>query len=167
MISNETEPSVIFTTNLRFLRQSRGISQLELASDLGFPVERIIRYESGITEPDHQTLLQLSQYFKVRVHAFLESDLCGKASPFIAGRPVDEGLDDYDYDNLMKSTHQAQLHLDTILNAPDFRTFIEGMENDPRQWDILRLIDILKLLLENNWQLIRKMKEYYHFSSEA
>lgn len=57
---------------LKQLRQSRGISQLKLAMDLGLNQNSISRYESGVREADYRTLILLADYFDVSLDYLLE-----------------------------------------------------------------------------------------------
>ena len=57
---------------LKQLRRQHGISQLNLAMDLGLNQNSISRYESGEREADYQTLIRLADYFNVSVDYLLE-----------------------------------------------------------------------------------------------
>ena len=54
------------------LRQSRKISQLKLAMDLGLNQNSISRYEKGQREADYKTLIAFADYFNVSVDYLLE-----------------------------------------------------------------------------------------------
>lgn len=56
---------------LKELRNLRGISQLKLAMDLNVNQNSISRYESGLREPDYNTLIKIADYFKVSVDYLL------------------------------------------------------------------------------------------------
>lgn len=53
--------------NLRKLRLMRGISQRQLAQDIGTTQQSINKYENHSTEPDIHTLIQLADYFGTSV----------------------------------------------------------------------------------------------------
>ena len=57
---------------LKFLRTSRGISQLKLAMDLSMNQNTISRYENGIREADYATLIRIADYFDVSIDYLLE-----------------------------------------------------------------------------------------------
>ena len=57
---------------LKYLRTSRGISQLKLAMDLSMNQNNISRYENGIREADYATLIRLADYFDVSIDYLLE-----------------------------------------------------------------------------------------------
>ena len=57
---------------LKYLRTSRGISQLKLAMDLSMNQNSISRYENGIREADYATLIRLADYFDVSIDYLLE-----------------------------------------------------------------------------------------------
>lgn len=57
---------------LKELRQSKGISQLKMAMDLGMNQNSISRYESGMREADYRTLLAFADYFNVSLDYIFE-----------------------------------------------------------------------------------------------
>lgn len=57
---------------LRELRETKGISQLKLAMDLGLTQNSVSRYESGVREADYKTLIALADYFNVSVDYLFE-----------------------------------------------------------------------------------------------
>lgn len=53
---------------LKRLRELKGISQKELANELGnINQQTISNYEVGVREPDIQTLIKLADYFGVSI----------------------------------------------------------------------------------------------------
>ena len=56
---------------LKDLRTSRGVSQVKLAMDLNVNQNSISRYESGLREPDYNTLIKIADYFKVSIDYLL------------------------------------------------------------------------------------------------
>ena len=56
---------------LKELRTERGISQIKLAMDLNVNQNSISRYESGLREPDYNTLIKIADYFKVSIDYLL------------------------------------------------------------------------------------------------
>ena len=53
--------------NLRILRESKGLTQQNLASVIGVSQQAIQKYETGKNEPDLETLMKLADTFKVSV----------------------------------------------------------------------------------------------------
>ena len=62
-------------SNIRFLRQLRGLSQEQLAEDLRVTRSRIGGYEEGRNEPPIDLLIRLSEYFHVAIDALVRGDL--------------------------------------------------------------------------------------------
>ena len=56
---------------LKQLRMERKISQIKLAMDLNVNQNSISRYESGLREPDYNTLSKIADYFKVSIDYLL------------------------------------------------------------------------------------------------
>ena len=56
---------------LKFLRKSKGISQLKLAMDLNMNQNSISRYETGEREADYATLIKFADYFGISIDYLL------------------------------------------------------------------------------------------------
>ncbi|MDR2656112.1 MAG: helix-turn-helix domain-containing protein [Oscillospiraceae bacterium] len=59
---------------LRELRETSGKKQKDLARELGIANSTLSQYETGIREPDIQTLLQIAKYFEVSIGYLLGAD---------------------------------------------------------------------------------------------
>ncbi len=56
----------ILAKKLKELREEKGITQEALASELGFSGKSsIANYESGLRNPDYETLIKITKYFGV------------------------------------------------------------------------------------------------------
>lgn len=53
--------------NLKKLRKSKGLSQLQLALKLGLSQNTVSRYENGQREADYQTLVMFADFFDVSI----------------------------------------------------------------------------------------------------
>ena len=51
--------------NLQIIRKQKEISQLKLANMLGVSRSTIAMWESGASQPDHETLIKLAKIFEV------------------------------------------------------------------------------------------------------
>lgn len=58
--------------NLRKIRESKNITQLKLATDLGVTQELISRYELGSSFPQPSMLIKLANYFNCSVDYLLD-----------------------------------------------------------------------------------------------
>ena len=64
-----------FGEKLRLQRQEKGLSQVELAKELGLTTRTLINYEGGNTYPKaHEMYYKLSAFFDVDVNYFLTED---------------------------------------------------------------------------------------------
>lgn len=59
---------------LRKIRKRKGYSQLKVAMDLNISREALSHYENGKRSPDVQTLLMLSDYFKVSIDYLIRGE---------------------------------------------------------------------------------------------
>lgn len=71
----EKEISVFFGPNIKLLRTRRKKSQDEVASAIGIKRTSLSGYELGSSEPNFETLIRFSNYFKVSVNKLLQLDL--------------------------------------------------------------------------------------------
>ena len=153
--------TVYFGSNLKYLRQRKGKSRIELAYLLGIREDMIGEYEAGIIEPDHYTLLQISHYFNIGLQEFIQIDLTEDQQEWKNHDP-----DLYvrnDFDHFIKCTQQAQNTLDEILSMP---TIVETSKDQEVKIELNRLIKLMKLILDGNWALIKTIKEYYQSHEE-
>jgi transcriptional regulator with XRE-family HTH domain len=63
------------SSNIRFLRQLKGMSQEQLADDLKVTRSRIGGYEEARNEPPIDLLIRLSEYFHIAIDALVRGDL--------------------------------------------------------------------------------------------
>lgn len=63
-----------FPEILRTLRNSRKVTQAQLAEALGYGYTAIANYESGRNEPNIDTILKIADYFDVPAGCLLEKD---------------------------------------------------------------------------------------------
>ena len=65
----------IFPDNIRYLRNKNQLSQEAMALKLDLTRSQIASYEDGRAEPNLQTLIRYSDYFKLPIDALLKNDL--------------------------------------------------------------------------------------------
>lgn len=75
-------------TNIKYLRRKHKISQQELADALGLPRTTLGDYERGKTEPSIQMLIQISEYFNVKLDHLLKSNLSHQDLEIIRNRDM-------------------------------------------------------------------------------
>ena len=161
-IKNSCFP-VKFSANLKFLREKMGKSAAELAQDLGLQEIRVVAFEQGKAEPDHFTLIKIGQYFNVSLQAMIEADL---EHPFQTFTNTCGSLSYQEYHTFLERTSQTQLMYEELL------THNKGF-NSPYHEDlslkkeIKQLRNILKVILESNWNLIKTLKNHYHSTYDA
>jgi len=70
--------------NIRYLRVAKQLSQEQLAEQLNITRSRVGSYEEGRSEPNIETLILLSNYFKIPVDALVKNNLTkAEGKPFI------------------------------------------------------------------------------------
>lgn len=63
-----------YSTKIRNLRIQRGLTQMQMATDLSTSQASITSWETGRREPDFKTFRRLAEYFNVPLSALLPSD---------------------------------------------------------------------------------------------
>lgn len=63
------------SSNIRFLRQLKGLSQEQLADDLKITRSRVGGYEEARNEPPIDLLIRISEYFHIAIDALVRGDL--------------------------------------------------------------------------------------------
>lgn len=76
---------ISFTSMLRNLRQERGLSQLELASDSGCSQRHLSFLESGRSRPSRNIVISLTEAMNVPLHQRNELLLAAGFAPFYSG----------------------------------------------------------------------------------
>lgn len=61
-------------TNLRKIREEKGVSQAAVAKELGISRQAYNNYELGKREADYETLLKLAEYFETTVEALIKDN---------------------------------------------------------------------------------------------
>lgn len=61
----------MFAERLKNLRKERKVTQVQLASYLGFFHSAVVKWESGQCEPSFETLVKIAKYFNVSVDYLL------------------------------------------------------------------------------------------------
>jgi len=62
---------VNLSENLRYLRTKAGLSQEQLANELGISRNKVVSYETSKVEPKLSLILKMSKFFKIRVSSLL------------------------------------------------------------------------------------------------
>lgn len=65
----------MFSANLKFLRKRRNRSQDESAGAIGVKRTTWSAYEQGVAEPGFETLIKISEYFKIPIDVLIRQDV--------------------------------------------------------------------------------------------
>ena len=63
------------STNLKYLRKKKGLTQLELRTILGYTRSTWSNYENGLTNPSIEDLITISNFFGVTLDDMIMNDL--------------------------------------------------------------------------------------------
>lgn len=67
--------SIFFSKNLKILRNSKGLTQLDIANIIDANKALIANYESARNFPPVETLIKLADYFSVSIDGLLRTDM--------------------------------------------------------------------------------------------
>lgn len=81
---------MFLSTNLKFLRERKGVSQTDLAKTLELSRTTLIGYEKGV-QPPFVKLIRMAEYFKISLDALIRYDL-SKLSAFQLSE-IERGMD--------------------------------------------------------------------------
>lgn len=65
----------IISSNIKFLRNKKGISQTALADAVELKRGNIASYEKELAQPSIENLMKLAEYFKIDLNEFIKIDL--------------------------------------------------------------------------------------------
>ena len=83
--------SVNFGQNIQLLRKRKKISQEDLARELEIKRSSLSGYELGNTEPNFDTLLKISNFFKISTDKLLKLDLKSISDLYLS--QLEQGID--------------------------------------------------------------------------
>lgn len=86
---------------LRYLREKRKLSQLELAKKLDMPNQNLSNYERGFRQPDYETLNKIADFFDV-------------TADYLLGRSDDPQLTEKEEKEVDKETKELLNLLDNL-----------------------------------------------------
>ena len=66
---------MFLNTNLSFLRETRALTQQEIAKEVCFSQKVVSAYERGVREPSLKNLIKIAEYFSVSIDDLLLKDL--------------------------------------------------------------------------------------------
>jgi len=80
-----------FGSNIQFLRKRRKISQEDLSNELGVKRSSLSGYELGNSEPNFDTLLGFSEFFRITLDKLLKIDLRAVSEVYL--KQLEQGID--------------------------------------------------------------------------
>lgn len=75
---------MFFSINIKYLRNLKGLTQTQLAEEMGVTSSTVTGWETGKSSPHFQVLLKLHDFFDVNLEKLVYTDL--------QNEPTDEGF---------------------------------------------------------------------------
>ncbi|WP_218925764.1 helix-turn-helix domain-containing protein [Flavobacterium sediminis] len=73
LAKDKTEILKLFGKNLRKLRESKGLTQEQLANELGLEISQISRIERGVINTSIYTLYQISSFLNIDMNELFKT----------------------------------------------------------------------------------------------
>jgi len=80
-----------FGSNIQFLRKRKKISQEDMATELGIKRSSLSGYELGNSEPNFDTLMRFSEFFKISLDKLLKLNLQSVSEVYL--KQLEQGID--------------------------------------------------------------------------
>lgn len=74
MRNTNSENKSVFSKNLRAIRLSKQLSQVDVANALSIPSSTYSNWEQGRTEPSTQDILNLIEFFEIEANDLFDID---------------------------------------------------------------------------------------------
>ena len=104
--SNTIKYDVHISSNIKYLRQSDGLTQSDLARILSYR-SAIEKWESGVSNPPFKTLLKLSEFFDVSLDDLVYTDI-SSYSPITGAAKSAADLEEAILINFAHASREAQ-----------------------------------------------------------
>lgn len=166
----------IISSNIKFLRNRKGISQTALAEAVDLKRGNIASYEKELAQPNIENIVKLADYFKVDINQLVKTDLTkgnpldSKPSGNFTGEKIFQGIKERVV--AFKATgdqHEKILHLktqneDIYKMVAGFRAYHHHrMKSTDHHSETVRkiasdyenIIDLLETVLNSNKELIK------------
>lgn len=166
----------VISSNIKFLRNKKGMSQTALAEAVDLKRGNIASYEKELAQPSIENLVKLADYFKIDINQLIKTDMSPvdpldvKPAGSITGEKIFQGLKERV--GAFKGTgdqHQRIQHLkaqneDIYKMVAGFRAYHKhrmksaAHNSDPVKKiasDYENIIDLLETVLNSNKDLIK------------
>jgi transcriptional regulator with XRE-family HTH domain len=148
--------------NLKFLRRIRGLSQTQLAKEVGLSRNNIASYETGMVEPNSKNFLKIAHFFEVNPQDMLEKILSDNPVEIVLvdDNPKDE-IQNYLKDHLETFTIQTNSATKILEGYKEFyemRKKEDAKEEDLEFYASMdNILDLMNRLVAANWELIQNI----------
>ena len=139
------------SSNIKFLRKQRKLSQQQLADDLGVKRSNIAAYETKNVEPRLALINEMAMYFSVPLEDLVITDLKTSQSaghPALAGR--EGGLPSTSVDEIAQLSGKIHRMLDGFKVFYEFKKKMTEVNRDTPVGDIDNFLTFINHMLEYN-----------------
>lgn len=150
--------------NLRTLRESKRLSQSDLAREVDSTRSRIASYELGKAEPNAMTLARLAYFFKVNLQSLITEDLGENVElthDSRQGQSLDPGQDKV-INWYLRRNQQHRREVEGLTHLYRYRQVMidsKGQGYQAMATDFEKLLQSTQSLLDLNHELIRELSQ--------
>lgn len=139
------------SSNIKFLRKQRKLSQQQLADDLGVKRSNIAAYETKNVEPRLALINEMAMYFSVPLEDLVITDLKAKhLSGDAVGPRTNSGLPSTSVDEIAQLSGKIHRMLDGFKVFYEFKKKMNEAEKDTPVGDIENFLTFINHMLEYN-----------------
>ncbi len=152
-----------FGKNLKFLRRHKGLTQTELAKNIGLNRNNIASYESSVVEPNVNNFLKIVKYLNVNPHDMLDTILENKVVVSVDSANTNDlnELEIYLKEQLELFSSKTN-EINSVLVGFRLAASLKEKTDKPKPNKELAssmsdFMEVLDLLIESNWDYIRSI----------
>ena len=155
------------SSNIKFLRKQRKLSQQQLADDLGVKRSNIAAYETKNVEPRLALINEMAMYFSVPLEDLVITDLkAARSTGQLASSRHDSGLPSTSVDEIAQLSGKIHRMLDGFKVFYEFKKKMSEVNRDTPVGDIDNFLTFINHMLEYN-RLIENIVKSGPHSMEA
>ncbi|MGB3800772.1 MAG: helix-turn-helix transcriptional regulator [Lewinella sp.] len=139
------------SSNIKFLRKQRKLSQQQLADDLGVKRSNIAAYETKNVEPRLALINEMAMYFSVPLEDLVITDLKqAHLTGAVNGHRKEQGLPSTSVDEIAQLSGKIHRMLDGFKVFYEFKKKMNEVNSDTPVGDIDNFLTFINHMLEYN-----------------
>lgn len=156
--------NLFFTTNLKHLRKSRGMSQEAFALKVGLNRGNIVSYEKGAAEPNIRNLMRIADFLEISIEDLVKID-CRNSTGFYQkaenGEPLQTILSESEVKGLVARSQSLFAIIQGIGHYHALKSNVKAEERtlnpEAMMIDVRRCIEVSDALVKMNQEILNSI----------